>query len=156
MSFRAAPADARRGGLVILATGAEDGARLARAYADGGYETIVARAGDDIDSLIGELASPVFILAFPDAAALAWNMTEIAAASIIADGRIAPLVARPPGVPTILHLDGPTHATLADEFDTAQPGLPVHRLDATADSERLLTLRTLRLFAVNAGGRGEA
>ena len=150
MSFRAAPDDARRGGLVILGGDAD----LARRFAEGGYESVVAEAGDKLDDLIGELTPPVFLFALPDAAATAWTAGGVAAASIVADARIGACVALPPAAPAILHLDPAAHAELAGAFEAAQPELPVHLHLATDDGERLLLLRTLRLFS-SAGGRGE-
>ncbi len=155
MSFSVAPEDARRGGLLILGAGADDGPRLARLYAEGGYETIVAEDEDDSMELVGALVAPVFGLAFAGAASTAWAMTGLAAVSVVADAGASELISRQPRSPTILHLDPATHAQLADAFGTAQPDLPVHRLDRSADGERLLVLRTLRLFSTHAGGRGE-
>ena len=150
MSFRLAPDDARRGGLVILGGDAE----LARRYAESGYETLLVEAGDDVAASIADLATPVFLFATPGAAVLAWSVGGVAAASIVGDARIASLVGQPPAVPTIVHLDPEAHAELAVAFETAQPELPVHLHPATEDGERLLLLRTLRLFS-SAGGRGE-
>lgn len=155
MSFRLSPTDARRGGLVILGARHDEGREAARDYAGVGYETIVADEQDSVETLVAELAPPVFVLAFPAAAASAWTVTGVAAASIIADARIASVASQPPGVPAILHLETPAHATLADALETTQPDLPVHRLDTTPDGERLLLLRTLKLFSTHAGGRGE-
>jgi hypothetical protein len=153
VSVRIAPDDARRGGLVILGAG-RDGEAIARRYAQGGYETVVAEAGDALEQLTEGLAPPVFVLALPDAAVDAWTVDKVAAVSIVADGRIASRVERPPTVRTILHLDPAAHAELAGAFEAAQPDLPVHILPATEDGERLFFLRTLRLFS-SAGGRGE-
>ncbi len=154
MSVRLAPYDARRGGLVILGAGRDEGEAVARRYAEGGYETVVAEAGDDLERLAEGLAAPVFVLALPDAAVDAWTVDKAAAVSIVADGRIASRVERPPTVRAILHLDPAAHAELAGAFEAAQPDLPVHTLPATEDGERLFFLRTLRLFS-SAGGRGE-
>ena len=154
MSFRFAPDDARRGGLVILGAHLNEGRAIARRYAEGGYETIVAEAADAFEGLIGQLAPPVFMLALPDAAVTAWSVDKVAATSIVADSRIGSCVEQRPAVPTILHLDPSTHAELAEPFGAAQPELPVHLHQPTDDGERLLLLRTLRLFS-SAGGRGE-
>ncbi len=154
MSVRLAPDDARRGGLVILGAGRNDGSALARRYAEGGYETVVAEAGETLETLADGLAAPVFVLALPDAAVSAWALDNIAAISIVADARIGSCVDQPPGVPAILHLGPVAHAELAGAFEATHPDLPVHILRATDDGERLLLLRTLRLFS-SAGGRGE-
>jgi hypothetical protein len=154
VSFRVAPDDARRGGLVILGAGADEGRDIARRYADGGYESVVAEVGDLIEPLVASLIPPVFVLALPDAALTAWGIDNVAAVSIVADTRVATYATRPPAVPAILHLDPRAHADLAGAFGAAQPDLPVHLHRATEDDERLLLLRTLRLFA-GAGGRGE-
>ncbi len=154
MSFRFAPEDARRGGLVILGAHIKDGPAIARRYAEGGYETVVAETGDTLEQLAEGLASPVFVLALPDAAAGAWAIDKVSAVSIVADGRIRSCVDQPPAVPAILHLGPAAHAELVGAFEAAQPELPVHVLPATDDGERLLLLRTLRLFS-SAGGRGE-
>jgi len=155
VSLHIAPDDARRGGLIILGAGAEDGPSLARRYAEGGYETIVAEAGDQPESLIGALAPPVFVLAFPDAAQTAWVLSGAAAASVIGDGRAASLVDTPPATASILHLDPSSHHDLSDAFERAQPDLPVHSLRSADDGDRMFFLRTLRLFSANAGGPGE-
>ena len=154
MSLRLTPDDARRGGLVILGAHLEDGPAIARRYAEGGYEAVVAEVGDTLEQLAEGLASPVFVLALPDAAAGAWAIDKVSAVSIVADARIGSCVDRPPAVPAILHLDPLAHAELAGAFEAAQPDLPVHVLPATADGDRLVLLRTLRLFS-SAGGRGE-
>jgi hypothetical protein len=154
VSVRLAPDDARRGGLVILGANAGDRQSLGRLYAEGGYETVVAEVGDTLEQLAEGLAPPVFVLALPDAAVSAWTIDKVAAVSIVADARIGSCIDQPPEVPAILHLDPAAHAELAGAFEAAQPELPVHVLPATADGERLLLLRTLRLFS-SAGGRGE-
>ncbi len=154
MSVRLAPEDARRGGLVILGVHGDEGEAIARRYAEGGYETVVAETGDKLETLIEGLAAPVFVLALPDAAVEAWAVDKVAAISIVADARIRSCIDRPPAVPAILHLGPVAHAELAGAFEAAQPDLPVHILPATDDGERLLLLRTLRLFS-SAGGRGE-
>ena len=155
MSLRVAPDDARRGGLVIIGASAGDGPRLARRYADGGYETVVAEANDDLRILITSLTSPVFAMAFPDAAVIAWTLSNVAATSIVGDKRMASAVGMSPAGATILHLDAESHEQLAQLFEAAQPDLPVHVLGDSEDGERLFYLRTLRLFSANAGGWGE-
>jgi hypothetical protein len=154
VSFHLAPDDARRGGLVILGADAVEGEGLARRYAEGGYETVVVGANDAVEVLIKGLAAPVFVLALPDAAVAAWSLDTVAAVSIVGDTRIETCVGRPPAVPVILHLDPAAHAELAAAFEAAQPDLPVHARAATDDGDRLLLLRTLRLFS-RTGGRGE-
>lgn len=129
-------------------------ADLARGYAEGGYETVTADIDDDLDDLIASLAAPVFLLAAPQGAVTAWSVAKVAAMSIVADSRISPCLGSNPAVPTIVHLDPRAHAELADAFEAAMPDLPVHLYPETPDGERLLRLRTLRLFS-GVGGRGE-
>ena len=155
MSFRLPPGDARRGGLVILGARGDTGAELARLYADGGYETIVAEEADDAGSLIESLTPPVFVFALPDAAAVAWRLGGIAAVSLVGDQAIAAVSAHAPTAPAILHLGPASHDRLAETLEAALPDLPVHLRLETPDGERLLFLRTLRLFSTHAGGRGE-
>jgi hypothetical protein len=154
VSVRFASDDARRGGLIVLGASGDDGADIARRYANGGYEAVVAAAGEPFEPLAASLEPPVFVLALPDAAAETFTINGVAAVSIIADARIGSRVALTPKVPAIIHLDPEAHAKLAGKFEAAQPELPVHLHVASEDGERLLLLRTLRLFS-SAGGRGE-
>ncbi len=154
MSLRIAPDDARRGGLVVLGAGVAEGPAIARRYADGGYEVVVCEPEEAFERLTNGLAAPIFVLALPDAATMAWTIDTVSAVSVVADGRIASCVERPTAVPVILHLDQDAHAKLAGAFEAAHPELPVHLHLATPDGERLLLLRTLRLFS-STGARGE-
>ena len=151
MSYRAAPRDARRGALFILNAG-EDGPNLADSFAEAGYEvlSIDLCAAEEMEAVF---APPIFTLAYPDGAADAWTAQGQTAISIVADARVAGLLDVPPRAPATLHLTPEAHDLLAERFAMAQPELPVHRLQPGADGDRLLRLRTLRLFALNSGGR---
>lgn len=139
---------------MILGANADEVRSIAKRYAEGGYETVAAEPADTFDTLLDGLAAPVFLLALPDAAVMAWTIDKVAAVSIVGDARIASCLERRPAVPAILHLDASAHRDFAEAFEAAQPDLPVHLRLATPDGERLLLLRTLRLFS-SAGGRGE-
>ena len=156
MSFRLPPGDARRGGLVILGARGGRGAELARLYADGGYETIVAEEADDAGSLI-ESSDPAGIRARPARTRRRWPGVSAASRRFpwSATRRLPPSPAHAPTAPAILHLDPASHDRLAESLEAALPDLPVHLRLETPDGERLLFLRTLRLFSTHAGGRGE-
>ena len=79
------------------------------------------------------------------------------------------MIDEPPQCPTVLHFgrhDASIPPEVVDAIADKYPDLPVHRYDAGhgfasdradhhPDAARLARLRTLQLFALNGGGRGE-
>lgn len=208
-AYRAGPADARRGGLVVIQEifGVTDNIRrLADGFADDGYETLApalferraagfeaapdaagvaagralseatpwAEVTGDLQAAIDALAPPVFVVGYCWGGTAAWLAAArchgVAASSSFYGRRIPELLAEPPKVPLILHF-GRTDPTIPPEttqaIGEAYPDLPIHIYEAghgfasdrgadhRPDAARLARLRTLQLFALNGGGRGE-
>ena len=128
----------------------------------------------DLQAAIDALAPPVFVTGFCWGGTAAWlaacRCTGLAAAAGYYGRRIPELLGETPRVPIILHF-GRTDASIPPEtveaIAEAHPDVPIHlyeaghgfvsdrRADYNADAARLARLRTLRLFALNGGGRGE-
>jgi carboxymethylenebutenolidase len=208
-AYRALPADARRGGLVLVQEifGVTDHIRdLADGFAADGYETLAPAFYDrraprfaagydpegiargralseatpweevaaDLQAAIDVLAPPVFVVGYCWGGAAAWlaacRCTGLAAASGFYGRRIPELIAEAPRAPVILHF-GRTDPTIppetVDAIAAAHPDVPIHiydaghgfvsdrRSDYRPDAARLARLRSLKLFALNGGGRGE-
>ena len=204
----AVPADARRGGLVLIQEifGVTAHIRaLADSYADDGYEVIAPSLYDrrqrdfqtgydaagiargralseqtpwdevaaDLAAAVTALKPPVFVVGYCWGGTAAWlaagRAPGIAAASCYYGRRIPELLTEAPRCPTILHFgrrDASIPPDVVDAIADAYPDMPVHRYDAghgfasdradyNADCARLARLRTLQLFALNGGGRGE-
>lgn len=209
-AYRAAPPDARRGGLLLIQEifGITDHIReLCDGFAEDGYEVIAPAFYDrlepgfaadyspeaiqkgvqhsqatpwdqvagDAQAAVDALAPPVFVTGYCWGGAAAWLVAcrceGVAAASCFYGRRISELKDETPRCPTILHF-GKADASIpperVDEIRERHPDLPIHlydaghgfvadrRADYHEDSARLGRLRTLQLFARNAGsGRGE-
>jgi carboxymethylenebutenolidase len=208
-AYRAPPADARRGGLVLIQEifGVTDHIReLADGFAADGYETLapslydrrqrgfavgydadgVARArryseeapwdevAADLSACVSALGPPVFVVGYCWGGSATWlaacRCEGLAAASSFYGRRIPELVAETPRCPIILHFGrkDPTISPAAVEaIAAAHPDIPIYvydaghgfvsdrRADHHADCASLARLRTLQLFALNGGGRGE-
>jgi carboxymethylenebutenolidase len=208
-AWRAAPSDARRGGLVLIQEifGVTGHIRdLAAGFAADGYETLAPAFFDrrapgfeagydaegiaqgralseatpwdevaaDLQAAIHALAPPVFVVGFCWGGTGAWlaacRCEGVAAASSYYGRRIPELLTETPRTPIILHF-GRSDASIPPETVVAisqpHPDIPIHLYDAghgflsdrrgdfNADAARLSRLRTLQLFALNGGGRGE-
>jgi carboxymethylenebutenolidase len=208
-AHRAAPTDARRGGLVVIQEifGVTAHIReLADGFAADGYEALapalfarrepgfeagydaegVARGralseatpwdevAADLQAAIDALAPPVFVVGYCWGGTAAWlaacRCTGVAAASSFYGRRIPELVSETPRAPIILHFgrgDASIPPETIEAVAAAHPDLPIHlydaghgfvsdrRADHRPDAARLARLRTLQLFALNGGGRGE-
>ena len=128
----------------------------------------------DLQAAIGALAPPVFVVGFCWGGTAAWlaacRCTGLAGTAGYYGRRIPELLSETPRVPIILHF-GRTDASIPPEvveaISEAHPDVPIHvyeaghgfvsdrRADYNADAARLARLRTLQLFALNGGGRGE-
>lgn len=208
-AYRSAPAEARRGGIVLVQEifGVTDHIReLCDGFAEGGYEVIAPSFYDrlrpgfaadytpediatgvelsqatpwdqvqgDLQAAIDALAPPVFVTGYCWGGAASWlaacRCEGLAAASCFYGRRISELVDETPKCPTILHF-GKADASIppekVEEIRQRHPDLPVYMYDAGhgfvsdrrrdyhEDSARLGRLRTLALFARNAGGKAE-
>jgi carboxymethylenebutenolidase len=208
-AYHAAPADARRGGLVLIQEifGVTAHIReLADGFAADGYETLapgfydrrqpgfeagydpegIARGralseetpwdevAADLQAAIDALAPPVFVTGYCWGGTAVWlaacRCAGVAAASSFYGRRIPELLSETPKAPIILHF-GRTDPTIppatVEAIAAAYPDLPIHlydaghgfvsdrRADYRPEAARLARLRTLRLFALNGGGRGE-
>jgi carboxymethylenebutenolidase len=128
----------------------------------------------DLAAAIAALAPPVFVTGFCWGGTAAWlaacRCEGVAAASSFYGRRIPELITETPRCPIILHF-GRTDPTIppavVQEIADAWPDIPVHvyeaghgfvsdrRTDYNPDAARLARLRTLQLFAMNGGGRGD-
>lgn len=128
----------------------------------------------DLQAAIATLAPPVFVVGHGWGGAVAWRAAcrrpGIAAVACYDAAGIADALGESPLCPTILHfgrLDILSPAAMVDAIAEAHPDLAVHRYEAgrgfvaagpgdqDADAARLARLRTLRLFTLSGGGRGE-
>lgn len=129
----------------------------------------------DLQAAIDALAPPVFVVGYCWGGTAAWlaacRCTGLAAASSFYGRRIPELLAETPRAPTILHLgraDPSIPAETVEAIAAAHPDVPIHlydaghgfvsdrRADYRPDAARLARLRTLQLFALHGGGRGES
>ncbi len=128
----------------------------------------------DLQAAIDALKPPVFAVGYCWGGTAAWlaacRSTGLAAASSYYGRRIPELVQETPACPIILHFGRDDASIPMDQVEALHarhPDLPVflypaghgfasdRRRDYHADSARLARLRTLSLFARQAGGRGE-
>jgi carboxymethylenebutenolidase len=208
-AWRETPADARRGGLVLIQEifGVTAHIReLAAGFAADGYETLapafydrrapgfeagydaegVARGralseetpwdevAADLQAAVAALAPPVFVVGYCWGGTATWlaacRCSGVAAASSFYGRRIPELLDETPRAPVILHF-GRTDPTIpprtVEAIAAAHAEVPIYQYDAghgfvsdrradyRPDAARLARLRTLQLFALNGGGRGE-
>ncbi|MFI4935563.1 MAG: dienelactone hydrolase family protein [Caulobacterales bacterium] len=208
-AWRAAPEDARRGGLVLIQEvfGVTDHIReLADGFAADGYETLAPSLYDrlqvgfeagydaegvgagrryseetpwdqvagDLIACVAALKPPVFVAGYCWGGTATWlaacRCEGVAAASSFYGRRIPELTEETPRCPIILHFgrkDASIPQTVVEAIAVAHAEIPIHlydaghgfvsdrRADYDADAARLARLRTLRLFAMNGGGRGD-
>jgi carboxymethylenebutenolidase len=208
-AYRAAPEDARRGGLVLIHEifGVTANIRaLADGFAADSYETLApslfdrARPGfevgydaagvaegrrvseeapwdqvaSDVQAAVLALAPPVFVVGYCWGGTAAWlaacRCDAVAAVSSFYGRRIPELAGETPRCPIILHFgshDASIPPGVVDGLRIAYPDMPIHVYDAghgfasdraadfSPDAARLARLRSLALFALNGGGRGE-
>jgi carboxymethylenebutenolidase len=147
------------------------GVAKGRAYSEAAPWDEVAA---DLTAAIAALAPPVFVTGFCWGGTGAWlaacRCEGVAAASAFYGRRIPELLGETPRCPIILHF-GRRDPTIPPEtveaIAAAHPEIPIHlydaghgfvsdrRADYDPDSARLARLRTLQLFALNGGGRGD-
>jgi carboxymethylenebutenolidase len=128
----------------------------------------------DLSATIAALAPPVFVVGYCWGGTAAWlaagRCEGVAAVSSYYGRRIPELIGEAPRRPIILHFgrrDPSIPAEVVEAIAAAYPDIPVHLYDAghgfasdraadySPDAARLARLRTLRLFAMNGGGRGD-
>jgi len=128
----------------------------------------------DLAAAVAALAPPVFVVGFCWGGTAAWlaacRCEGVAAASAFYGRRIPELADETPRCPIILHFgrSDPTIPPATVEAIAAKhPDVPIHlydaghgfvsdrRADFNPDAARLARLRTLQLFALNGGGRGD-
>jgi carboxymethylenebutenolidase len=128
----------------------------------------------DLQACVAALAPPVFVAGYCWGGAATWlaacRCEGVAAASSFYGRRIPELIAETPRCPIILHF-GRRDASIPPEtieaIGAAHPDIPIYlydaghgffsdrRADYDADAARLARLRTLQIFAMNGGGRGD-
>jgi carboxymethylenebutenolidase len=128
----------------------------------------------DLTAAIAALAPPVFVVGYCWGGSATWlaacRCEGLAAASSFYGRRIPELLDETPKCPIILHF-GRNDPTIPPEtvaaIAAAYPEIPIHlydaghgfvsdrRADYQPDAARLARLRTLQLFAMNGGGRGD-
>ena len=128
----------------------------------------------DLAACVEALAPPVFVVGYCWGGAATWlaacRCEGVAAASSFYGRRIPELVSETPRCPTILHFgrrDVSIPPATVEAIAEAHPEIPIYRYDAghgfvsdrradyDADCARLARLRTLQLFSMNGGGRGD-
>jgi carboxymethylenebutenolidase len=128
----------------------------------------------DLATAIAALAPPVFVVGYCWGGAATWlaacRCEGVAAASAFYGRRIPELVGETPRCPIILHFgrnDPTIPPATVEQIGDAHPEIPIHlydaghgfasdrRADYSPDAARLARLRTLQLFALNGGGRGD-
>jgi carboxymethylenebutenolidase len=128
----------------------------------------------DLAACVAALAAPVFVAGYCWGGSAAWlaacRCEGVAAASSFYGRRIPELLAETPKCPIILHFgrcDPTIPAATVEAIGAAHPEIPIHlydaghgfvsdrRADYRPDAARLARLRTLQLFAMNGGGRGD-
>ena len=150
--------------------GAEDVA-AARRYSEAAAWDEVA---GDLDACVAALKPPVFVAGYCWGGSAAWlaacRCEGVAAVSSFYGRRIPELLSETPRCPIILHfgrrdpsIPPATVEAIADRY----PDMPIYQYDAghgfasdrgadySPDAAKLARLRTLQLFTLNGGGRGE-
>jgi carboxymethylenebutenolidase len=148
-----------------------DAVALGRDFSE---RTLWDQVEGDLAACIAALAPPVFAVGYCWGGTAAWlaacRCEGLAAASSYYGRRIPELSNETPRCPIILHF-GRTDASIplevVEAIGAAHPDIPVHlydaghgfnsdrRADYAPDAARLARLRTLQLFALNGGGRGD-
>jgi carboxymethylenebutenolidase len=128
----------------------------------------------DLAACIAALKAPVFVAGYCWGGTATWlaagRCEGVAAASSFYGRRIPELVSETPRCPIILHF-GRRDPTIPPEtvqaIADAHPDIPIYQYDAghgffsdrradyNADAAKLARLRTLQLFTMHGGGRGE-
>jgi carboxymethylenebutenolidase len=128
----------------------------------------------DLVACVAALAPPVFVAGYCWGGTATWlaacRCEGVAAASSFYGRRIPELVSETPRCPIILHFgrrDPTIPPATVEAIAAAHPDIPIHlydaghgfvsdrRTDYNADAARLARLRTLQLFAMHGGGRGD-
>jgi carboxymethylenebutenolidase len=148
-----------------------DGVALGRRYSEA---TPWDEVAGDLAACVAALRPPVFVVGYCWGGAATWlaaaRCEGVAAASSFYGRRIPELMAEPPRCPIILHF-GRTDPTIPpatiETIAAAYPEMPIHLYDAghgfvcdrrpdySPEAARLARLRTLQLFALHGGGRGD-
>ena len=128
----------------------------------------------DLAACVAALQPPVFVVGYCWGGAATWlaacRCDGVAAASAFYGRRIPELVGETPRCPIILHFgrrDPSIPEAAVEAIAERHPDIPIHlydaghgfvsdrRADYDPDAARLARLRTLQLFAMNGGGRGD-
>ena len=128
----------------------------------------------DLDACVAALQPPVFVVGFCWGGTAAWlaacHCEGVAAASSFYGRRIPELIAETPRCPIILHFgrkDPSIPPATVEAIAERYPDMPIYRYDAghgfasdrradySPDAAALARLRTLQLFTLQGGGRGE-
>lgn len=137
-------------------------------------ETPWDQVAGDLTACVAALAPPVFVVGYCWGGTATWlaacRCAGVAAASSFYGRRIPELIGETPRCPTILHFgrrDSSIPPAVVESIAEAHPDIPIHlyeaghgfvsdrRADHNPDAARLARLRTLQLFAMNGGGRGD-
>ncbi len=128
----------------------------------------------DLEACVAALGPPVFVAGYCWGGTATWlaacRCDGVAAASSFYGRRIPELIEETPRCPIILHFgrrDPTIPPQTVEAIAARHPDIPIHlydaghgfvsdrRADFTPDAARLARLRTLQLFAMHGGGRGE-
>ena len=128
----------------------------------------------DLAACVAALRPPVFVAGYCWGGAATWlaacRCEGVAAASSFYGRRIPELIAEAPRCPIILHFgrrDPTIPPATVEAIADAWPDIPIYRYDAghgfvsdrradyNPDAAKLARLRTLQLFTLHGGGRGE-
>jgi len=155
-----------------FATGYDpDGIAKGRRYSE---ETPWGEVAGDLSACIAALQPPVFVAGYCWGGSATWlaacRCEGLSAASSFYGRRIPELVDETPRCPIILHFgrrDASIPPAVIEAIAARHPDIPIHvyeaghgfvsdrRADYDPDCARLARLRTLQLFALHGGGRGE-
>ena len=130
--------------------------------------------GSDLTACVAALAPPVFVVGYCWGGAATWlaacRCEGLAAASSFYGRRIPELVTETPRCPIILHFgrrDPSIPPATVEAIAARYPEMPIYQYDAghgfvsdrradySPDAAKLARLRTLQLFTLHGGGRGE-
>jgi carboxymethylenebutenolidase len=129
----------------------------------------------DLAACVAALQPPVFVAGYCWGGTATWlaacRCEGVAAASSFYGRRLPELIAETPRCPIILHFgrkDPSIPPATVEAIAEAWPDIPIYQYDAghgfvsdrsadyNPDAARLARLRTLQLFTLNGGGRGES